>query len=104
MLDLKLVAKKYLLSWFIIDVVSAIPLNLILGDSTHASVNQVGRLVKLPRIFRVMRLLRLMKLARVVAITKVIEWVESSYNIHQVRSKAPFPRAPCSWSSYFLYL
>mmetsp|Transcript_20323 Transcript_20323/g.52039 ORF Transcript_20323/g.52039 Transcript_20323/m.52039 type:complete len:516 (-) Transcript_20323:1454-3001(-) len=75
----KRVAKKYVLGWFLIDLVAALPFYLFInGDTSLASVNRIPRIARLPRIFKLFRLFRLVKLARIsrggAMLQKMSEW------------------------------
>ncbi|KAL1493497.1 hypothetical protein AB1Y20_017202 [Prymnesium parvum] len=64
-MDRRLIAKHYLLGWFGVDFVSAIPLSSVfdlLADDEEES--KIGRLTRLIRTVKLLRLLRLVKLIR----------------------------------------
>ncbi len=48
------IACSYLRSWFVLDVISVIPLSLIFSNSA----NQLGKLAKLPRIFQIIKTIK----------------------------------------------
>ena len=86
--DFKTIASSYLRSWFIIDVVSSIPISLIQKVTTPADQsgskgnNQVNaRIIKLSRLPRLYRLLRLLKLVRLYKSNKFIEMLTMKLNM-----------------------
>ena len=68
----KMIAAHYLKSWFVVDLVSAFPVDLVLlgfgmnvtGSSQHYRIN---KLLKILKTFRLVRMLRLARLARIMA-------------------------------------
>jgi hypothetical protein len=63
----KKIARKYLHSWFIIDFIACIPVDLfepifLSGDNSDLDVKSISRLSKLPRLYRLVRLIRLFRL------------------------------------------
>ena len=66
------IAVHYLRTWFVIDLVSALPVDLILlafGMDTESSSQQyrINKLFKILKTFRLVRVLRLARLARIMA-------------------------------------
>lgn len=59
------IAKRYLSTWFLVDLVAVFPYRLLSGggESGHAA-----RLLRVPRVFKLMRLLRVAKLLKVARI------------------------------------
>ena len=62
--DKKEIASRYLHSWFLIDLVSSIPFDLLLW-STSASIGGNGGLVRTTRLFRFTKIIRVIKILRV---------------------------------------
>ncbi|OMJ93103.1 hypothetical protein SteCoe_4049 [Stentor coeruleus] len=61
----KAIAKSYIKSWFLIDLISCIPLEIIDSNETvNESYNKFLRILKVSRIYRFVRVLRLLKLLR----------------------------------------
>jgi len=63
----KMIAIKYLKSWFIVDFIACIPVDvfepLFLNHaSTNLDIQSISRLSKLPRLYRLIRLIRLFRL------------------------------------------
>ncbi|CAG9325936.1 unnamed protein product [Blepharisma stoltei] len=56
----KEIAKNYIKSWFIIDVISFIPFDLLSGSSSTG----ISNLVKVSRLYKIFRLFRLVKMMR----------------------------------------
>ena len=64
--DHGLIAKKYLKSWFIIDILSVVPIDLflshaLLDGNQLLRVLRIGKLYKMMRLFRMVRALKLLK-------------------------------------------
>ena len=60
----KRIALNYIFSfWFIVDVISVIPLNLILGDNS-SDIFIYARLVRAPRLYKVIRMMKLLRTLR----------------------------------------
>merc|ERR1719242_2347200 len=55
----QLICKKYLSSWFIIDLLTCIPFELILSQSGTNSSISVVLILRILRFFRVIKILRL---------------------------------------------
>jgi hypothetical protein len=64
--DRKMIAKRYLKGWFIIDMVSIIPFDVLLQASFEKNYNFLIRFAKLGRLYKLIKLTRLLKLAKVV--------------------------------------
>ena len=68
----KEIAKRYLSGWFVIDIVSILPLDIILlafveGSGSDAQVNRMikmGKFSKLYKLIKITRLFRLLKLMK----------------------------------------
>jgi hypothetical protein len=67
------IAKKYLSTWFIVDLLSVLPFTALFGA---AGSNLVG-LVKLARIARMGKVLRLLKGMRMVRLVKLPRLINS---------------------------
>ena len=63
-MDWKRIGKRYLRGWFWIDIVSAVPTTILLGESDSGSANKLPRLLKIPRLVRMLRLVKLVRLMR----------------------------------------
>ena len=72
------VAKHYLKTWFVIDVVSAAPINFLLGQETLGGANRLPRLIRIPKLIRLMRLVRLLRLVKLLKTASVIESLSSA--------------------------
>ena len=62
--DRKVIAKKYISSWFFIDIMSILPFDLLLFSTDLNSLvrfARIGRLYKLVRLTRLLRIFRIMK-------------------------------------------
>jgi voltage-gated potassium channel Kch len=69
--DRKAIAKRYLRSWFVIDLASTLPIDKIVGWFMGGSSNL--RSLKLIRTIRLIRLLKLVRIAKLGAILKNLE-------------------------------
>lgn len=71
----KAILLRYLRSWFLIDLLSVVPFELVnMGKSTDAATQAKGNLGQL-RLLRFLRLMRLLKLLRVLrASRKLKQW------------------------------
>ena len=54
--DRKKIAKRYLSTWFVIDLIAIIPLNLVL--QTQRDYSSMARLARLPRLYRLVKMLK----------------------------------------------
>lgn len=64
--DHSVIAKKYLKSWFVIDILSVVPIDLFLSNELLEGnqllrVLRIGKLYKMMRLFRMVRALKLLK-------------------------------------------
>lgn len=76
----KQIAIKYLKSWFIVDLISSVPVNLILlGQLNNTTVS--FQLIKLLKAFTLYRLLTLGKYLKLTRNNKVFEWIQSKVSI-----------------------
>lgn len=62
----KKIVKAYLKSWFLLDLVSSVPITLIQKYAGDAALNNIKllKLSRLPRLYRLLRLIKLMRLYR----------------------------------------
>lgn len=63
----KMIAIKYLKSWFIVDFIACIPVDLfeplfLTQNASAVDIQSISRLSKLPRLYRLIRLIRLFRL------------------------------------------
>jgi CRP-like cAMP-binding protein len=72
----RLIALNYLLSpWFLVDLLSSLPFDLMLAGRRHAES------VSLVRMIRVFRLLRLLKIFRATRLKEAVESIEELFSI-----------------------
>ena len=71
------IAKRYLTSWFLIDVVSTVPFDDITVNSM-SSVSDKKSLIFI-RTVRILRMVKLLKLFRVLRLKKLLELLEDMY-------------------------
>ena len=62
--DRKIIAKNYLKSWFVIDVISVLPISIFLQRSNYTSLARIARLPKLYRLIKMTKLARLLKIMK----------------------------------------
>lgn len=77
----KLIAKKYIKSYFFVDLIATLPLGYILTHSSSTAI-KIGKLGRLPKLVKFVRGLRMLKLLRVYKLQKFIMRLEGEYNIH----------------------
>ena len=63
-LDRREITKRYLMGWFIIDLIAIFPFELILCQGYAKNVVRVVRLGRIMRLLRYLKLMRLMKLQK----------------------------------------
>lgn len=63
--DRKVIAKKYLSGWFLIDIMSIMPFDLIL-ESVQTKYNGVLRFAKMGRLYKLIKLTRLIRMLKMV--------------------------------------
>ena len=80
--DRKLIAKRYLKGFFLIDLIATIPFGTILQASPMAIANKMGKLGRLPKMIRFAKAARLLKLLRVYKLHEYIQSIEVQYNVH----------------------
>ena len=73
-LDHTKIAWRYLRSWFLVDVLSTIPVDLLVEvfSGTEDGSQSVGTL----KLLRILRLARLLKMVRLLKINKLLEGAE----------------------------
>lgn len=83
-LDPKIVAKKYLKGWFVVDVTSSFPFDYFTLIATRGEVS--SSLLKASRALRVIRLAKLLSLLRLLRISRLLRfmqrWEDVSYSMH----------------------
>jgi hypothetical protein len=62
--DRKVIAIRYLKSWFIFDLIVCFPMQLVLPNSDSNQYNGLLRLLKLPRLYRVFRIFKMLKVLK----------------------------------------
>ena len=58
--DHKRIANRYLKGWFVIDLISCIPFDIIIEG--QSSFNTIARISRTSRLYKMIRLLRLLKI------------------------------------------
>ena len=59
----KKIIKKYLKSWFIIDIISVLPLNNLFKSGKYSGLTKISKLPKLYRLIKLTKLLRMTKMS-----------------------------------------
>lgn len=62
--DNKVIAKEYFQSWFVIDLATVIPFDLILLIDNYNKLARVARIGKLYKIIRMTRMVRMLKIVK----------------------------------------
>jgi len=74
------IATAYLKSWFVMDVIASIPMDLILyiiEESQKEENMDSAELANLTKLFKMMRLVRMLKLLRLFRLSRVAKYVHS---------------------------
>jgi hypothetical protein len=50
------IISKYLFGWFIIDIVSILPISYFTDDQSNGKLNNLARLTRIPKLYRLIRL------------------------------------------------
>lgn len=78
----RLIARRYLKGFFLIDLIATIPFGYILTESPIAISTKIGKIGRLPRLIKFARAARLLKLLRVYKLQELIMRLEIHYNVH----------------------
>eukprot|EP00937_MAST-01D_sp_MAST-1D-sp2_P000148 g148.t1 len=78
------IARHYLRGWFLIDLVSSIPVELLFAEGGEV---RSLKLIKASKILRVLRILKLAKLLRIFKTPKLVEIVEEHLALSQEQTK-----------------
>lgn len=62
--DRCVIASSYLKSWFLVDIISVLPISEFLQTGDFASLARIARLPKLYRLIRLIKLMRLLKIVK----------------------------------------
>jgi len=71
----RVLAFKYLKSWFIVDAVAVFPFELV-GEVFTSHSHQLIRLIRIPRLYRLVRIAKATNMFKFLKGTKFIEWLE----------------------------
>jgi hypothetical protein len=52
----KKIISKYLSGWFIIDIVSVLPISSFADAASNGKINNLARLTRIPKLYRLIRL------------------------------------------------
>ena len=61
--DRKVIAKSYIGSWFLIDVVAIIPFDVFLVGSNN--INEIVRITRIGRMYKLVKLTKLFKIFKI---------------------------------------
>ena len=61
----KKIIKTYLRTWFVVDLISVLPVNLITVTAKGAKFNTLARLSKIPKLYRLVRLTKLFRMVKI---------------------------------------
>jgi hypothetical protein len=65
---------NYLKSWFIIDLISVFPINIItdgIGCNTQSKFNKLAKVIRMPRLYRLFKLTKLFRMLKIMREGKV---------------------------------
>ena len=64
----RVIARKYITSWFVLDLIACIPFQIIFRteQQSNGGYNKLLRLMRLPRLYRMLRIIRLFKIVKMV--------------------------------------
>ena len=79
----RVIALNYFKSWFIIDLTSAVPMQLFEMTILDKGVSNANllKLTRLPRIYRLLRIARILKVFRVVRKMQFINKLKENLNL-----------------------
>lgn len=87
-LEPRLIAKNYIKTWFIIDLISSLPIDYLFlffdqGENSGGySIARTGRAIKVLRLVKLLSLLRLLRLSRLVRY--IHQWEEVCIHIRTI--------------------
>lgn len=79
--DRSIISKNYLKSWFTIDVLTSIPLSIILDKTANLKTHSYIKLLKIIRLYRLIKLLRIAKLQKTLSNNDLLESFNRYLNI-----------------------
>ena len=106
--DLELVAKRYLTTWFPIDVISSFPLTIITFAIESSAADDGAGQNRFSGINRLLRMLKLSKLFRIIKVARSLKFLSdlASFNPGMARLFASLLALVlvCHWVACFLYI
>eukprot|EP00347_Sterkiella_histriomuscorum_P011676 403371537 len=81
--NMKTIAKKYLKSFFFVDVIASFPFQLLIPAGQNNNYNKLLRLMRLPRFFRIVRVLKIMKNMKALKQNRYYRKIDKYMNLHQ---------------------
>ena len=89
--DRKEIAKKYLKFWFWLDVLSILPVDMLVpstDDSSGGSLTDMTRFSRMGRLYKMVRMLRMVKMIRIIKDRKkIINNLDSMINVNESMEK-----------------
>ena len=79
--SLKLIAKNYITSWFLLDLLALIPVQLF-EELMGGGQLKLARLARIPRLYRLIRILRMVKMLRIFRKSSEFKDWMNSLDIH----------------------
>jgi len=79
------IAKNYLKGWFLIDITSNFPvevLDILPFETSGAGNTKLLRLLRLPRLWRLVKLVRLLRIAKVLKTSKQLQKLKEYLNLN----------------------
>ena len=58
------IAKSYLFSWFIVDVISIFPFEFILKGEGNTNVGNLAKVSRIGKLYKLIKILRMIKMIR----------------------------------------
>lgn len=77
-LDSKIIARKYLKSWFLVDFISSLPLDYVFLGIEGQSYS-AGRALRILRLAKLLQLLRLLRISRLVRYVRLWQEVKEHF-------------------------
>ncbi len=106
-LDPKVIAREYLKTWFLLDLISSIPLDyifLIFSPEYHDNfqILHAGRALRILRFAKMLSLLRLLRVSRLVRYVSQWEEVYVSVYEHEMLFPSSLYQSVCAVQLFFI--
>lgn len=80
--DLKLIAMKYIKGWFLLDLLAVLPVQLFEAIMNGGQSFKLARLARIPRLYRLIRILRMVKMFRIFRKQSIFKDILNSMDMH----------------------